>query len=519
LRYREVSSAPVRSDQGDIIGAVAVVRDITERKRTEDALRESEERYRSTLDNMLEGVAILGYDWTYRYVNAENARHAHLTRERMLGYSMLELLPGVEHSPFFETFRRCMEERVPGRVEARYEFPDGTFAWYEVRVEPVSEGIFLLSLDITARKEAEAERERLLAELQRRVAELDAVFSSLIDGLVVNAQDGQVLMANPAAQRLLDMPPERWDLPLPVRWEGRHIFTPDGQELPLDAFPAMRALHGETVQYQELRVTIPGQEDHWLSMGATPIRLPTGELFGAVTVFADITPLHEALERERRYLNTLAHNLNAPATLIKGNLELLLMAVQTGNEITPSHPVISALQHALQRMITMVDDFFLVTRLEEGPIPLQTTPMAFSPYLHEFLQRNSQVLDTGRISLTIPAGLPPVLADPGRLETILRNLLENAQRFSAPETPIEVTARQQGEEVIIAVTDQGIGIAPDDQPLIFDRFYRVEQMRKAEGTGLGLYITKRLVEAHGGRIWVESEAGKGSTFSFTLPTI
>ena len=102
---------------------------------------------------------------------------------------------------------------------------------------------------------------------------------------------------------------------------------------------------------------------------------------------------------------------------------------------------------------------------------------------------------------------------------IVRNLLENAQKFSAPETPINVTARQEGEEVDIAVTDRGIGIAPDDQPHIFDRFYRVEQMRKAEGTGLGLYITKRLVEAHGGRIWVESEVGKGSTFSFTLPLV
>ena len=119
--------------------------------------------------------------------------------------------------------------------------------------------------------------------------------------------------------------------------------------------------------------------------------------------------------------------------------------------------------------------------------------------------------------LDLPADLPPMLADPDRLETILLNLLQNAQKFSAPDSPIQVTAHAQDGTVMVSITDQGIGIAPEDLPRIFDRFYRVEHIRKAEGTGLGLYITKRLVEAHGGQIWVESEVGKGSTFSFTLP--
>jgi signal transduction histidine kinase len=170
-------------------------------------------------------------------------------------------------------------------------------------------------------------------------------------------------------------------------------------------------------------------------------------------------------------------------------------------------------------MITMVGDFTLVTLLEEGPITLNMQAVRLSSWLHEFLQRYALVLNTGRIQLDLPADLPPVLADPGRLEVILRNLIENAQKFSEAETPITVAAHRQNGEIVVSVTDQGIGIAPDDVPNIFDRFYRVERMRKAEGTGLGLYITKRLVEAHGGCIWVESEVGKGSTFSFTLPVV
>jgi signal transduction histidine kinase len=112
----------------------------------------------------------------------------------------------------------------------------------------------------------------------------------------------------------------------------------------------------------------------------------------------------------------------------------------------------------------------------------------------------------------------PLSADYNRLERILTNVLSNALKYSDPGTPVWVRARQTGHEVEVAITDQGYGIAPDDLSRLFERFYRAKETR-AEGIGLGLYITKQLVEAHGRRIWVESEVGKGSTFTFTLPVV
>jgi signal transduction histidine kinase len=168
-------------------------------------------------------------------------------------------------------------------------------------------------------------------------------------------------------------------------------------------------------------------------------------------------------------------------------------------------------------MNSMIDDFILVTRLEEGSIELDVEPMALGPFVKDLIDHYDQDLETDRIQLDVAPDLPPVLADREYLQVILVNLIGNAQKFSQPETPIRLSARCQDGEVVIAVTDQGIGITPEDLPHIFDRFYRVGRVRKAEGTGLGLYIVKRLVEAHGGRIWVESEVGNGSTFFFTLP--
>jgi len=138
-------------------------------------------------------------------------------------------------------------------------------------------------------------------------------------------------------------------------------------------------------------------------------------------------------------------------------------------------------------------------------------------YFMDFLQRNADVLDTDRIQLDVPEELPLVSADYNRLERVFTNLLSNALKYSDTDTPVVVRALQVGEMVEIAITDQGKGIPPDDLPHLFERFYRAQGARKADGIGLGLYIAKALVEAHGGRIWVESEEGKGSTFSFTLP--
>ena len=126
-------------------------------------------------------------------------------------------------------------------------------------------------------------------------------------------------------------------------------------------------------------------------------------------------------------------------------------------------------------------------------------------------------METSRIQEEIPADLPPVCADYARLERILINLLSNALKYSDPGTPVRLRAWQQDGQVVVAVSDQGRGIAPEEIPHLFERFYRTAGARKAEGIGLGLYITRILVEAHGGRIWVESEVGKGSTFSFSLP--
>jgi signal transduction histidine kinase len=163
-----------------------------------------------------------------------------------------------------------------------------------------------------------------------------------------------------------------------------------------------------------------------------------------------------------------------------------------------------------------------MARLEGGQLVPKPSALPLDAFVQQLLGRLQGVrlkgcLETDRLTVEIPANLPPVLVDPDLLERILLNLLSNAMKYSPAESPIRLEAWRKEGEIEISVIDRGEGIAPEDQSCIFDRFCRPKGARRPDSVGLGLYITRKLVEAHGGRIRVNSTLGKGSTFSFTLP--
>ncbi len=152
-----------------------------ERKRADDAVRESEERFHQAMDNMLEGCMLIGFDWTILYVNDAGARFAHLPREVLIGGKLTELFPGIEQTEIFALYRRTMEERLAQRQEVSYRFPDGATGWYELSVTPTSEGISSLGLDISERRQLAQRREETSAQLERQVVERTAELQKALD--------------------------------------------------------------------------------------------------------------------------------------------------------------------------------------------------------------------------------------------------------------------------------------------------------------------------------------------------
>jgi PAS domain S-box-containing protein len=346
---------------------------------------------------------------------------------------------------------------------------------------------------------------------------MDATIAAIADGVIIYGPDAAVTRLNRAAEHLLGYSPALAARPFTERLEHLHVESADGKTLTTEEQPPWRALHGETIQGMILAFTPVDGPRRWISVSAAPIPSPEGDILGAVATLSDITPLRELQQRQEDLLYIVSHDLRTPLTVIHGHMGLLESALQQRQLDGELAMNTSTIDRNVQRMTLMIQDLADMASLEGHQFTLAPADVVLQTYIPDLLARLRDILPMHRVVTELPADLPAVRADYGRLERVLMNLLTNAFKYSAPETPVRIQASRHDDEIVISVSDQGRGIAPKDLPHLFERFYRAGGERKAEGIGLGLYIAKQLVEAHGGRIWVESEVGKGSTFSFTLP--
>ncbi len=222
-------------------------------------------------------------------------------------------------------------------------------------------------------------------------------------------------------------------------------------------------------------------------------------------------------EQRQELLREVSHDLRSPLTAIQGQAQLLQRFLGMSDKVERSRQSAEAIFSSAKRLNAMIQDLVDAGRLEAGLLQMVPQPVDLRSFVQDLLRRASDTLDTSRINSTIAEGTGRVLADPVRLDQILTNLLSNALKYSSPEDQVTLEARREQDQVIVTVADRGVGILPEELPHIFDRNFRSKRPRKAERMGVGLFIVRMLVEAHGGSIWAESEPDHGSRFSFTLP--
>jgi len=217
-------------------------------------------------------------------------------------------------------------------------------------------------------------------------------------------------------------------------------------------------------------------------------------------------------------LSTVSHELRTPLATIKGYSALLLDYEDT-LEANEKHEYLRSIDQATDRLTELVDHLLDMSRLDAGLLKLGKAPTSLPKLIHETVEEARLRAPGYKIRAELKKELPEVDADSKRIRQVLDNLLNNACKYSQEGTEVVVSARRTESELLVRVTDQGMGISANELEMVFDRMYRIERRLTPQvgGIGLGLAICKGLVEAHGGRIWVESEKGKGSTFYFTLP--
>jgi len=355
-----------------------------------------------------------------------------------------------------------------------------------------------------------------LERAERHDAAAHAILAAMTDGVIVVNTAGEITLMNAAAERLLGYTPDMRAMSLAERVARLNIVGEDGKPMSAENAPISRALRGEYLCNVVFAHRYPDRTV-WISAGAAPITTPDGGVLGAVLTLTDITDEHARHEQQSTFLHMVSHDLRVPLTIILGHQQMLEQLCAETPVSAAARASLEAIARAAQRMNVMIEDLVEAARLEGGQLRLAPQPVLLRPYLDELLRRAEGMLATSRVTVELADDLPPVHADVDRLDRIIINLLSNALKYSAPETPVLLRARRAGAVVAITIRDRGEGIPPAVLPHLFTRFYRAPEGRKAEGIGLGLYITRLLVEAHGGEITVESTAGKGSAFTFTLP--
>jgi len=338
---------------------------------------------------------------------------------------------------------------------------------------------------------------------------MEAAIDSLYDPVIITDAQGGVTKLNPAAEEVFGAEAEN---------TGKHIeeIARDGRIAVAvsEALRSQRPVAGEGAA-SVLPLDVDGVERAF-RLRTTPMRDDEGRLMGAVTLLEDITHLREIDRLKSEFIATASHELRTPLTSVQMGVHLLLEGA-VGGLTDAQRTVLQACREDCERLGRLMRDLLDLSKIEGG----ESAPNRVAAHIGDLIGAAISALkgraDTKRVALTaeVPSDLPPVLADRAQIERVVTNLLTNALRYTDAGGSIQVRAARRDGHVAVSVTDTGRGIPPEYLPSIFDKFAQVPGAPSG-GAGLGLAISKRIVEAHGGQIVVKSVVGRGSTFTFTL---
>ncbi|HLW01747.1 MAG TPA: ATP-binding protein [Ktedonobacterales bacterium] len=369
-----------------------------------------------------------------------------------------------------------------------------------------------------AAQTAGAVRNAIEARRARQEKEqLEAILYYSADGILTVDRQLRITSFNPAMERLTG-----WRT---LEVVGRFYYDvlrpkdPQGNELGLHNDPLLQAFatSGPIVDREMMITTRDGQQVD-IGVTASAVRSPHGEPLSGVLNLRDITRIRENEQLRSTFMSIISHELQTPIAIIKGYASTLRREDAKWDEQT-IRGRLEAIEEESDRLHHLVANLLQASRIQAGGLKMDPGPLDLAEMARKVVRKFAARSPNHTLRVHFPDGMPTVWADRERIEEVLLNLLDNAVKYSPNSRLIRIEGQVTDEAVMISVGDKGMGIPLREQGRIFERFQRVDNKasRTTQGAGLGLYICRAILDAHGGHIRVESELGKGSTFSFSLP--
>ncbi len=550
VRTLKVQEVPVFDKEGKVVAVEGIAEDITNRKKSEALLQASKNQLQSILDNTTAVVYIKDRGGKYVLINQQYETLFNVSREDIVGKTDMDIHPEEIAKAFRSNDRKVFDAGVPLELEEIAPHDDGPHTYLSLKFplfnpDGTSDMVCGISTDITKRKKAE----EILWETKEKYLSLtnDILNSSMV-GIFVLDSKFSVVCVNQAIERFFGIRKE--DV---IGKDKKHLICEhikDIFENPKTFMEKVIATYDNNtyVERFECRVLPDGKrEDRYLEHWSMPITTGTYK-GGRIEQYTDITSrkktenklkdlnleLQEQDTKRIDFLSTVSHEIRTPLTLVLGfvhmiekKLENVLFPLinidsdkvnRTVNQIKTN---INTVKVEGVRLTSLIDDMLDISKMEEGKSDLKREHFSVAVIIGRALEVTNSFIEMYQIDMVedIESELPEVIGDIDKITQVVINLISNAMKFT-DEGPIICRARKINNEVIISVIDKGVGIADADQEKIFEKFSQVrsEPKGRPKGTGLGLAICKNIVEQHGGRIWVESKLGVGSSFSFSIPS-
>lgn len=356
---------------------------------------------------------------------------------------------------------------------------------------------------------------QLYDQTSSQAVRMDAILDSVADGILILQPDRTIERCNPALVRLVGSSSEQIlgqkhnDV---IRW-GEVSHGPTLEQAEAGGWPltptATLYVEGDLLRSDGSKVPV--------GVTYAPLLNKDGQLLNVIASVRDVSHFRQAEEMQSTFVSVISHELKTPVALIKGYVATLRREDVRWDSKTVQDSL-AVIEDEADHLAELIENLLDASRLEAGALSIHATDLALPRLAERIAERYRTQTEKHRIVVDFPEGFPVVLADEQRISQVLLNLISNAVKYSPHGGEVRVSGQVRPEHVVVCVQDHGPGIPPGDVPHIFDRFYRAgETARSTKGAGLGLYLTRAILEAHGGSIWVDPKYIEGARVCFSLP--